>query len=416
MTASLARSRSGSRCSSASGRSARSGSIVLPSLLCGWPDDAEHRRDRRAVDVRVEQADARAGAREREREVRRRPCSCRRRPCRSSPARCSSRRGPGRRRPSGRIGTCRSQSIVERRAGRGLPARCSMRALIARLSGSDAAWIVARSATPSPLDAHVVDQAELAASGLSKVGCIDLSGAVALRAHSSRRSGRPSAGAIPRPRAGPRQAARRRCGVRFRVCSRRHARPSASASAGRCPSRSSRYAPAIYVATLGPRVRGPLGQRALRPSRATACCTASSRCVADKPPGDNDWAHYEGRWYVSFPPFPAVVIAPLVALFGHRGLGPAVLGDPRRARARAALRAAAARCASAATSERSVREDLALTALFAFGSVLLLHRRSGHGLVRRARRGLRADRAVPAVRARRAAAAAAPASRSGSRS
>ena len=48
-----------------------SGSIILPSVETGRPDDAEHRRDARAVDVRVEQADARARALEREREVRR---------------------------------------------------------------------------------------------------------------------------------------------------------------------------------------------------------------------------------------------------------------------------------------------------------------------------------------------------------
>ena len=32
--------------------------------------------------------------------------------------------------------------------------------------------------------------------------------------------------------------------------------------------------------------------------------------LGDRPPGDNDWAQYNGRWYVSFPPFPALVIAP----------------------------------------------------------------------------------------------------------
>ena len=26
-----------------------------------------------------------------------------------------------------------------------------------------------------------------------------------------------------------------------------------------------------------------------------------------RPPGDNDWAKYQDKWYVSFPPLPAVV-------------------------------------------------------------------------------------------------------------
>jgi hypothetical protein len=70
---------------------------------------------------------------------------------------------------------------------------------------------------------------------------------------------------------------------------------------------------------------------------------------------------------VSFPPFPAVVIAPLVALFGTAvwdrlfwavlaGLAPALLFVLLRT-----LR-------ERGYSERSVREELVLTALFAFGS------------------------------------------------
>jgi len=37
-----------------------------------------------------------------------------------------------------------------------------------------------------------------------------------------------------------------------------------------------------------------------------------------KPPNLNDWVFQEGRWYSSFPPFPAVVMMPLVALWGLR--------------------------------------------------------------------------------------------------
>ena len=35
-----------------------------------------------------------------------------------------------------------------------------------------------------------------------------------------------------------------------------------------------------------------------------------------RPPNLNDWVLQEGRWYVSFPPFPALVMVPFVALFG----------------------------------------------------------------------------------------------------
>lgn len=35
-----------------------------------------------------------------------------------------------------------------------------------------------------------------------------------------------------------------------------------------------------------------------------------------EPPHQNDWAYYDGHWYVSFPPVPALLMAPGVALFG----------------------------------------------------------------------------------------------------
>ncbi len=108
--------------------------------------------------------------------------------------------------------------------------------------------------------------------------------------------------------------------------------------------------------------------------------------LPDGPPGTNDWACFDPRtgeacaggfrarhdpnvrWYVSFPPFPAAVIAPAVAVFGRElpdrafwaliaGLGPALL--------LAVLR----KLGRAGHGERSLGEDLALTALFAFGSV-----------------------------------------------
>ena len=38
--------------------------------------------------------------------------------------------------------------------------------------------------------------------------------------------------------------------------------------------------------------------------------------LRQQPPNLNDWVLQDGRWYVSFPPFPAVVMMPLVALWG----------------------------------------------------------------------------------------------------
>ena len=38
--------------------------------------------------------------------------------------------------------------------------------------------------------------------------------------------------------------------------------------------------------------------------------------LAARPPNLNDWVLENGRWYVSFPPFPAVLLMPLVAIFG----------------------------------------------------------------------------------------------------
>src|SRR5262245_2767644 len=72
---------------------------------------------------------------------------------------------------------------------------------------------------------------------------------------------------------------------------------------------------AIYVATLGPRVRG-ISADAHYVYLAQSLLAGQLALVGNRPPGENDWAHYHGRWYVSFPPFPAAVIAPAVAVWG----------------------------------------------------------------------------------------------------
>jgi hypothetical protein len=38
--------------------------------------------------------------------------------------------------------------------------------------------------------------------------------------------------------------------------------------------------------------------------------------LTTRPPNLNDWVLQDGRWYVSFPPFPAVLMMPFVALYG----------------------------------------------------------------------------------------------------
>src|SRR5262249_43733672 len=83
---------------------------------------------------------------------------------------------------------------------------------------------------------------------------------------------------------------------------------------------------------------------------------------------DNDWALYDGKWFVSFPPFPALVILTVAAIWKERtadrlfwsildGLSPAILYVVLRS-----LR-------ESGRTARTVVQDVALTALFAFGTV-----------------------------------------------
>jgi hypothetical protein len=86
--------------------------------------------------------------------------------------------------------------------------------------------------------------------------------------------------------------------------------------------------------------------------------------------GFNDFAQFQGRWYVSFPPFPAVILAPFVALaggadatrdglvfLGLAGVGPAVLF------------LALEKLSRTDRSPRTQRENVALALLFALGTV-----------------------------------------------
>jgi chromate transport protein ChrA len=84
----------------------------------------------------------------------------------------------------------------------------------------------------------------------------------------------------------------------------------------------------------------------------------------------NDFASFEGKWFITFPPFPAVLMLPLVALAGSpenfqdgqfivwlAGVGPALLFLVLE------------RLRSTGRSSRSEKENIALALLFAFGTV-----------------------------------------------
>jgi hypothetical protein len=86
--------------------------------------------------------------------------------------------------------------------------------------------------------------------------------------------------------------------------------------------------------------------------------------------GNNDFAIFEGRWHMSFPPFPAVLLLPAVALAGSAakvpdgrffvtlaGVGPAVLF------------LALEKLARLGRSTRTLLENALLALLFAFGTV-----------------------------------------------
>ncbi|HEX7480052.1 MAG TPA: hypothetical protein VF331_19800 [Polyangiales bacterium] len=124
---------------------------------------------------------------------------------------------------------------------------------------------------------------------------------------------------------------------------------------------------AVYVLTLGARAHGH-SDNAHFVHLANSFLHGQVSVVGNKPPGDNDWAQFGGRWYVSFPPFPAVVIMPAVAIWGtavwdrlfwaiFAAFGPALLYVLLR------------HLRETGRTQRSPREDVLLTALFAFGSV-----------------------------------------------
>lgn len=93
-----------------------------------------------------------------------------------------------------------------------------------------------------------------------------------------------------------------------------------------------------------------------------------ARCAADR--SSSSRAHSEGsrRYYVSFPPFPAVLALPAVALFGL-DLRDALFFGLLAGIAPALIYLVLRRLRESGESGRTERDDLLLVALFAFGSV-----------------------------------------------
>jgi hypothetical protein len=64
---------------------------------------------------------------------------------------------------------------------------------------------------------------------------------------------------------------------------------------------------------------GLLAHQSLAPHfvyQADAFLHGQLALTVPRPPNLNDWVLRDGRWYVSFPPFPALLMTPFVALFG----------------------------------------------------------------------------------------------------
>lgn len=122
-----------------------------------------------------------------------------------------------------------------------------------------------------------------------------------------------------------------------------------------------------YVALLGTRAGGP-SENNHYVHLAASLLQGKLGVLGNTPPGTNDWAFYEGRWFVSFPPFPALVIAPAVAIWGL-ATRDALFWAGLAGLAPALLFVLLTRLRERGDSTRSLRDDLVLTAMFAFGTV-----------------------------------------------
>jgi hypothetical protein len=119
----------------------------------------------------------------------------------------------------------------------------------------------------------------------------------------------------------------------------------------------------VYLLLLGTRREGPTPDNHYV-HLANSFLHGELGVVGNRPPGTNDWALYEGNWFVSFPPFPALVILPVVAIWGlatRDAIFWALIAAAAPALLFVYLRSL--------RSERTTRDNLVLTALFAFGTV-----------------------------------------------
>jgi hypothetical protein len=123
----------------------------------------------------------------------------------------------------------------------------------------------------------------------------------------------------------------------------------------------------IYAAALGPAPLAPSPNNHYV-HLARSFLHGQLSVVGNRPPGSNDWGLYRGTWYVTFPPVPALVLLPAVALWD--------LATPDRllwalwaALAPALLFVLLERLSARGESPRGRRENLVLSALFAFGTV-----------------------------------------------
>ena len=124
---------------------------------------------------------------------------------------------------------------------------------------------------------------------------------------------------------------------------------------------------AIYLLVLGARVKEPSPDNHYV-YLAESMLHGELGVVGNKPPGYNDWAFYNGRWYVSFPPFPAFVIMPVVAIF-HLATLDRLFWTLIAGFAPAFIFMMLRHLRDSGHSDRSEQDDLLLTGLFAFCSV-----------------------------------------------
>lgn len=141
----------------------------------------------------------------------------------------------------------------------------------------------------------------------------------------------------------------------------------------------------VYVAMLDARRDGPTPDNHFV-HLANSFLHGQLGVIDNHPPGNNDWACWDSstddvcpqsafsrttetqHWYVSFPPFPAVLILPFVAIWGT-AVRDAIFWALLAGLAPALLYVLLRDLSERGGSGRSPRENLTLTGLFAFGTV-----------------------------------------------